>query len=208
MKRYFHITPSWLKNFYPGFTWELPDQEKTIYLTFDDGPIPEVTPYVLNELNKFDVKATFFCVGENVKQYRSVFSDLVVEQHGIGNHTYHHLNGWNTLFEDYIDDVKKCQDVLTDAGVKNDLFRPPHGRIRVQQARKLREKYQVIMWSHLAGDFDPHLNTSKSMAAMKKASSGSVLVFHDSLKAYENLKKLLPGIISFYQDKGFKFKSL
>ncbi len=205
---YFHQTPQWLKSWFPTMTWEKPTSAKIIHLTFDDGPIPQVTPYVLQALDDFDAKATFFCVGENITKHPKIFKEVKDAGHSFGNHTYHHLNGWKTDSDDYWKDIIKCDEVMKSHKVSTGLFRPPYGRIRKEQRKLVEEKYEIIMWSHLSGDFDPNLKVNKSMNAMQKATKGSVLVFHDSFKAAHNLKKLLPDVLSFFQDHGYQFKSL
>lgn len=205
---YFHQTPRWLKSWYPTLTWEKSTQSKIIYLTFDDGPVPQVTPYVLKLLADYRAKATFFCVGENIHKHPEVFKEVKDSGHSFGNHTYHHLNGWNTETKEYLEGVIKCEHAMKAHGVSTTLFRPPHGRIRKEQRKLVEEKYEIVMWSHLSGDFDPDLKIVKSINTIKKASEGSILVFHDSLKAEHNLKRLLPEVMSYFQDLGYEFKQL
>tara|TARA_Y100001972_G_scaffold129254_1_gene195745 strand:- start:1197 stop:1823 length:627 start_codon:yes stop_codon:yes gene_type:complete len=205
---YFHKTPGWLMKWFPSMTWQRPASEKSIYLTFDDGPIPQVTPYVLDVLTKYDAKATFFCVGDNIRKHPDVFQAVLKAGQSVGNHTYHHLNGWNTPTHKFWTDIEACKTVMEAHGAESRLFRPPHGRIRKEQRIQVEQEYEIIMWSHLSGDFDPGLNVGQSAKSMKSAAEGSILVFHDSIKAAYNLKKLLPEIMSYFSDQGFEFKSL
>lgn len=201
-------TPGWLMKWLPSMTWVKNTDHKEIYLTFDDGPIPNVTPYVLETLEQYGAKATFFCVGENVKKHRDVFLDVLDAGHATGNHTYHHLNGWHTRTSTYWEDVIRCESTMNDHGAISNLFRPPYGRMRKEQRLLVEEKYQIIMWSHLSGDFDQGLDQKKSMNSMKKARKGSILVFHDSFKAERNLRSLLPDMMKYFSDQDYEFKSL
>lgn len=202
----FYKTPWMIRVRNPDLVWKLPDTQ-SIYLTFDDGPNPEVTPWVLNELARVNAKATFFCLGKNLRAQPSLASEIIKSGHTIGNHTDNHLNGWKTLAADYHNDIRACDDELMKLGVSNQLFRPPYGRVRSNQLVGLKNR-RIIMWSHLSWDFDARLNVEKSLNALKKASEGSILVFHDSKKAFSNLKKLLPEVLSHFHNKGFKFDAL
>ncbi|MEO9485010.1 MAG: polysaccharide deacetylase family protein [Ekhidna sp.] len=202
----FYKTPWITKRRYPELVWQLPSRN-TLYLTFDDGPNPTVTPWVINELRKVDAKATFFCLGSNIQQHQNLAKALIEEGHAIGNHTQNHLDGWKTLSSEYQDDILKCDEELMNLGVHNQLFRPPYGRIKKSQIKKLRNR-KIIMWSHLSWDFDGKSNTQQSIEKLKKAEEGSILVFHDSAKAFENLQVILPEILSFFSAKGFKFDSV
>ncbi|MBV6643532.1 MAG: polysaccharide deacetylase family protein [Cyclobacteriaceae bacterium] len=205
---YFHKTPGWLMKWLPSMTWHRQDSPKTLFLTFDDGPIPEVTPYVLDVLQRYHAKATFFCVGDNIRKHPQVFQEVLNAGHAIGNHTFHHLNGWNTPTNKYLEDLKACEEIIIDQGATTRFFRPPHGRIRRDQRQSIDQQYEIIMWSHLSGDFDPGLNTHQSIRAMKAASHGSIMVFHDSIKAEMNLKKVLPVVMEYFSNQGFEFKTL
>ena len=208
MTPYFHKTPGWLMKWFPSMTWRRKESSGTIYLTFDDGPIPDVTPYVLDVLSGFNAKATFFCVGDNIRKHPRVFQEVIGAGHGVGNHTFHHLNGWNTTTDQYLADAKACEEILVEHGAPIKFFRPPHGRIRKDQRKLIEQQYEIIMWSHLSGDFDQGLNTDQSSKHMKSAGEGSILVFHDSVKAEINLKKILPDLMSYFIDQGFEFKAL
>jgi peptidoglycan/xylan/chitin deacetylase (PgdA/CDA1 family) len=205
-------TPFWIRWIYPGLTWNKSRKEKTIYLTFDDGPIPEVTPFVLNTLKTFGVKATFFCIGDNVCKHPEIFNEVVLNGHRIGNHTFNHLKGWITEDEFYIDNIKKCAEVAP-----TNLFRPPYGRIKKSQVAKLKELKndsaqlitQIIMWDVLSGDFDLNLKPEKCLQnVLKYTENGSIVVFHDSLKAQARLEYTLPRALEFWKIKGFNFEVL
>ncbi|MFT5801902.1 MAG: peptidoglycan/xylan/chitin deacetylase (PgdA/CDA1 family), partial [Nonlabens sp.] len=142
-------TPSFIQKSFPNFLWRQATEEKTLYLTFDDGPIPEVTPWVLDQLDQYQAKATFFCVGDNVEKHPHIFAELTQRGHRVGNHTQQHLSGWATETSKYMANVEQCA-----AKVDSDLFRPPYGRLRPKQAKLLRQKYTVVMWDVLSGDFD------------------------------------------------------
>jgi len=173
MIRYYK-TPWIVRVRYPDMIWKIPS-ENSIYLTFDDGPHPEVTPWVLDELNKRDAKATFFCIGKNMEANTLLTQQLIAEGHVIGNHTYSHLNGWKSKTSAYLEDIKLADDVLGELNLEKNLFRPPYGRIRKSQYRRLQHK--MIMWSHLSWDFDQKLNIEKSLKELKKAGTGSILIF-------------------------------
>lgn len=200
-------SPFWLQWFYPTLTWHKNRKEKSIYLTFDDGPIPVVTPYVLNTLKKFDAKATFFCIGENIDKYPEIYADVISEGHMIGNHTYNHLNGWNTGNDDYLNNIKKCSELTG-----NKLFRPPYGRIKKSQISAIREQIpetEILMWDVLSGDFDQTISTQTCINnVLKNSRNGSIIVFHDSIKAFERLEYSLPVILENLSNNGFIFKVL
>ncbi len=194
-------SPSIIKKYYPNLTWDIPNNENKIYLTFDDGPIPEITEWVLDILNQYNVKATFFCLGCNVNKNLTIYSKIVSEGHAVGNHSYHHLNGWDIDDEDYLRNIKKCNKLVTSK-----LFRPPYGRIKKSQITELIRVYKIIMWDVLSGDFDPKTTPEKCYNnVIKNTKSGSVIVFHDSVKASENLKYALPKTIEYLLEKGFVF---
>ncbi|WP_436516797.1 polysaccharide deacetylase family protein [Ekhidna sp. To15] len=202
----FYKTPRITKARYPELIWNI-DSEESIYLTFDDGPNPETTPWIKHELRKVGAQATFFCLGKNIRENMTLAQELLDEGHVIGNHTYNHLNGWTTINLDYQEDIRACDQQLMILGVHNQLFRPPYGRIKKGQINALKNR-RIVMWSHLSWDFDPKLNIEKSIDKMKQAKPGSILVFHDSIKAFENLKMMLPEILSFFTSKGFKLESI
>lgn len=210
MRTYLFKTPTVLKKLYPGLTWDKrEDSEKTIYLTFDDGPIPDVTPWVLDQLATADVLATFFMVGENIKKYPEVFKQVVSEGHSIGNHTYNHLDGWKTETETYLSNIEKCMKAIEDQGHKSNLFRPPYGKITREQISLVTKSYEIIMWDYLTGDFDQSLIADKIVRKFKKkVKSGAIVVFHDNIKSFEVLKKALPEFLSHFKDQDYQFMTL
>lgn len=204
---YFVKTPSILKKLYPECLWDVKSGEDIMYLTFDDGPTPEVTSFVLDELKKHNAKATFFCVGENVKRNFDVYKKIICNGHKPGNHTYSHLNGWKTSDQKYLDDVKEAANIID-----SELFRPPFGRITKFKLRALQgEKFRLktIMWDVLSGDFDKGTSPENCyLNVIKNARSGSIIVFHDSIKAFSRLQYALPRVLNFFSEKGFQFKCL
>ncbi len=190
---------------FPSCIWNLNNSpEKTIYLTFDDGPMNGVSSWVLDQLEKYEAKATFFCIGANVEKYYDIYEEIGHQGHAIGNHTYSHLNGWKTLYNDYLKDVAKCNEI-----VNSNMFRPPYGKLKPLQLRALKKDYKIIMWSFLTGDYLKTLSCDKVFEEMKmKITEGDIIVFHDSLKAEKNLKYLLPRVLEHFSDKGFQFKSI
>lgn len=184
--------------------WEIPTDKKEIFLSFDDGPVPEVTPKVLKILDKYNVKATFFCVGENVKKNPEVYNQIVQHGHSVGNHTFNHLDGWSVVSREYVENAEACENYFT-----TNLFRPPYGRIRTTQVIKLRKKFKIIMWSVLSGDFDKNVTPEKCLnQVIKNTKKGSIVVFHDSLKAEEKCMYVLPIFIEHFMKKGYVFKPL
>jgi len=204
---YLTNSPFWLQWFYPTLTWHKNRKEKSIYLTFDDGPIPVVTPYVLNTLKKFNAKATFFCIGDNIDKYPEIFADVISEGHIIGNHTYNHLKGWNTSNDEYLNNIKKCSELT---GVK--LFRPPYGRIKKSQISAIKEQIsetEIVMWDVLSGDFDQTISAETCINnVLKNCRNGSIIVFHDSIKAFGRLEHSLPVILEKLSLRGFIFRTL
>ena len=184
--------------------WRLNPLDKKIYLTFDDGPIPEVTPWVLNLLKQSTIKATFFCVGENVAKNPEIFNQIVEHGHSIGNHTFNHLNGWNTDTNKYIQNIKQCEEL-----VHSNLFRPPYGKLKPTQFLLLNPKYKIIMWDVLGGDYDKETPPEKCLKnVIDNVRNGSIILFHDSLKAQLNMQYALPLFISYAKEKGFQFARL
>ncbi len=204
---YFHKTPFWLRALYPSYTWHKPTAAKTVYLTFDDGPIPCVTDWVLAQLAHYQVQATFFCVGDNIRKHPGVFENILAGNHSVGNHTFHHLNGWKTETGAYLENVQLCQPYLP---AQNRLFRPPYGRITGKQAAAVQESgCQIVMWDVLTGDFDRNLPPEKCLQKTIRATgNGSIVVFHDSLKAQPNLVYALPKYIEHLLKQGFLFRKL
>lgn len=209
MRPYFVKTPWWLKKIYPNRLWSMPVSDKTIYLTFDDGPHPVATPFVLDELKKYNAKATFFCIGKNVIEFPDLYKRIINEGHSIGNHTQHHLNGWKTETNKYLNDVKSAS-----VHIKTSLFRPPYGRLRSAQAKRItnamnNKAAKVVMWDVLSGDYDEKLSKEKCLEnVLDKTRNGSIIVFHDSAKAFPRLEFVLPLFLSDFTQKGFNFKAL
>lgn len=207
-------TPKIAKKIFSNYHWDIPNNDNSVYLTFDDGPIPEVTPWVLSELEKYNAKASFFCIGENIQKHPAIFQQVLQSGHTIGNHTLNHLNGWNTPLKAYLDNIQKCQQTIGDHSQpnKNDLllFRPPYGKIRPRQSRFLRKKgYKIIMWDVLSADYDINLTKEKCLEnVIKNVQSGSILVFHDSIKAFPRLEYVLPRVLKHLKENGFNFKTL
>jgi len=195
-------TPKFIQNFFPNFIWKIEEPEKVLYLTFDDGPIPEVTPWVLEQLNAYNAKGTFFCVGENVEKNKAIYHQIKEEGHAVGNHTYNHLNGWVEDNATYFVNIRKCA-----AKVKSTLFRPPYGKLKRRQAQFLQRHYQIVMWDVLSGDFDPKITNEECLNnVLEHASPGSIIVFHDSIKAKEKLHFTLPKVLEHYSELGYTFR--
>ncbi len=184
---------------------------KNIYLTFDDGPIPVVTEFVLKQLAEFKAKASFFCVGENISRYPEIARQIVQQGHYLGNHTHNHLQGWATSTETYVQNIALCQKQIDQIQLNNGvkLFRPPYGRIKQKQFLKIKSTYRVIMWDILTYDFDITLAPEKILQqTLKNTTSGSVVVFHDSVKAFPNLQYVLPRYLQFFAGQGYSFNVL
>ena len=201
---YLAKTPQFIQNLFPNFIWKIPTEDKVIYLTFDDGPIPEVTPWVLETLRYHHAKATFFCVGDNILKYPDTFKTLQAEGHTTGNHSFHHLNGWAT------DNIRYFHDVRQGARLaKTEFFRPPYGRLTLRQAQFLQRHYDIIMWDVLSADFDAQLSGEQCLQnVITNGEPGSIIVFHDSLKAETQLKYALPRVLDHYGNLGFRFESI
>ncbi len=204
---YFVKIPFLVQKIFPSFVWKIKSSEKKIFLTFDDGPHPEHTVFVLDELKKYNAKATFFCIGNNVQLYPQVYKRIIDEGHAIGNHTYNHLNGSkcsNNVYLKDIEDASKCIDAK--------LFRPPYGRIKGSQATlvfKLQEGFKIIMWTVLSGDFDESITKEKCLNnVLKKTKRGDIIVFHDSEKAGAKMRFALPQVLQKFNEKGFVFSKI
>jgi peptidoglycan-N-acetylglucosamine deacetylase len=197
-------SPFWLKWLYPSLTWNKSRVDKTIYLTFDDGPIPVVTPFVLRTLKKFNAQATFFCIGDNVQKHPEIYQQVVQEGHKVGNHTFNHLNGWKTDDAEYINNIAKCADL-----VHSNFFRPPYGQGKRSQYSILNTQYSIIMWDVLSGDFDELITAEKCLKnVIKYTRNGSIVVFHDSLKAFPRLEHALPAALDYWHRQGYRFAAL
>lgn len=200
-------TPWLLKKLYPELIWNINHHNRCIYLTFDDGPIPVVTPYVLNILQMYNAKATFFCIGDNVTKYPEIFEQIKGAGHAIGNHTYNHLKGWKTDDEIYLENFLQADKLLDTL-----LFRPPYGRIKKSQIKLLKQArpdLKILMWDVLSGDFDINLNPKKCLQkVVKHTDSGSLVVFHDSIKAFARLEYVLPRAMEYWSREGYEFKAI
>lgn len=214
---HFFSVPSTIQWLIPSCTWRKVGQEKVIYLTFDDGPHHEITAWVIDELKKLQIKATFFCVGDNLKKHPETAKQLLTEGHQIGNHTMHHIKGWKHKNNDYLRDIESCEteirkilEQMNDEKAQPRLFRPPYGQIKPSQIKLLRAKgYEIIQWSDLSCDYDKRLDCEKSLSALvKNAKSGSIVVFHDSEKAENQLKQILPSYLEAMLAEGFTFETL
>lgn len=183
----------------------MPANQHQLYLTFDDGPHPVITPWVLQQLEQYNAKATFFCVGDNVRKYPAVAENIRQQGHSLGNHTFNHLKGWNTEDAEYLSNIRRCNDVLPTR-----LFRPPYGRLGRNQARLIRDEgYTIVMWSLLSCDYDPALNPGQSLQKLiRHARPGSIIVFHDSEKARKNLEFILPRFLETMTGKGYTFAAI
>ena len=197
-------TPQYVQALFPGLTWKMPQETREIYLTFDDGPIPQVTPWVLDILRQYDAKATFFCVGDNVRKNPGIFDLVIDEGHSVGNHTLNHLSGWATENISYFNNIRHCARM-----VHSGLFRPPYGKIRPSQVLFLQRHYRIIMWDVLSGDFDKDLSPEDCFQnVVQNAGAGSIVVFHDSLKAEANLRYALPLVLDHFTNLGYTFSAL
>tara|TARA_R110000868_G_scaffold173620_5_gene409826 strand:+ start:2495 stop:3169 length:675 start_codon:yes stop_codon:yes gene_type:complete len=213
-------TPLVAKKMFPNYVWDIPSTEKTIYLTFDDGPTPEITEWTLNTLKKFDAKATFFCIGDNIKKHPEIFKNILNQGHVIGNHTQNHIKGWKTKTKDYLKNIEDAQNIINlqipNSEISNhqslivNIFRPPYGQITPKQGKNLMTLgYKIIMWDVLSFDWDKNVTRETCLNnVILKAKSGSIVVFHDSVKASKNMQYTLPKVLGFFSDKGYVFKAL
>lgn len=207
--KYFVKTPWWLKKIYSSYVWDIKTDEKVVYLTFDDGPHEQVTSFVLDELKKYNAKASFFCIGKNVVAHSAVYKRILEEGHTVGNHTYHHMNGWKATNVSYLNDVADAAKYIDSP-----LFRPPYGRIRSFQAKNIpaaikNPAAKIIMWDVLSGDFDDSLTKDQCLQnVILNVKRGSIIIFHDSEKAFPLLEFCLPRTLEFFSNKGFRFEGL
>jgi len=209
---YFIKTPWLLKKAYPGCVWDIPVHENILYLTFDDGPHPEATPFVLNELKKYNAKATFFCIGKNVVAHPKIYKRILIEGHRVGNHSFNHLNGWKVEDEKYIADILQARELID-----SNIFRPPYGRITKFQNLLLttpragiqKQLFKIIMWNVLSADFDVAVSPEKCASnVIRNSTPGSIIVFHDSEKALSKLKFALPEVLRFFSEKNYRFEDI
>ncbi len=197
-------TPTFIKNLFSDYIWDVATDEKEVFITFDDGPIPELTPWVLDLLNEYEFKATFFCVGDNVVKYPEIYKRIVEEGHATGNHTFNHLNGWFTDKETYLENIEKCDSVLS-----TELFRPPYGKLKRAQSVVIKNHKNIVMWDVLSGDFDAKISNDKCLSnVIENYEKGSIIVFHDNLKAGEKLKYVLPLFLQHLSECGYKSVAL
>jgi peptidoglycan-N-acetylglucosamine deacetylase len=215
MKFYWIKTNSFIKKVFSNYIWDVPNTENKIFLTFDDGPTPEITEWVLKELKTYQAKATFFCIGKNISNHKDIFLKIISEGHSIGNHTYNHLNGWKISTEEYLSNIELCNSEIKNLkskilDQKPLLFRPPYGKIKKSQSKKLRQLgYKIIMWDVLSADFDRTITPEKCLDnVVHNIKSGSVIVFHDSIKASKNLEYTLPRTLQILKERGFKFETI
>ena len=199
-------TNYFVKRIFPNYIWDIPNYENKVFLTFDDGPTPEITEWTLEQLKKYDAKATFFCIGNNIEKHQVIFQKIIQDNHSVGNHTFNHLKGWKTSDKKYIENVALCQSQISNpkSQIPN-LFRPPYGKIKLSQSKILRKfGYNIIMWDVLSYDFDQTISAEKCLDnVLKNVMSGSIIVFHDSVKAEQNLRYVLPKTLAFLKEKGF-----
>lgn len=195
--------PPWLyRALFPGVTWRIPSEEKCVYLTFDDGPIPEVTPWVLDVLDRYGIKATFFCVGDNVRKHPDTYRLVLERGHRAGNHTFNHIQGLCNRTKSYVKNVETAGSLI-----ESNLLRPPHGHMRLRQVLALRNRYRIIMWDVVTRDYSPHMTPNGVLNVVKKYTrNGSIIVFHDSLKAEHNMKEALPRAIEWLLAQGYQFR--
>ena len=213
MSFYWIKTNALIKKLFPNYIWDIPNDDNKVFLTFDDGPTPEITPWTLAQLKKHNVKATFFCIGDNIKKYPEIFNQIIQECHTMANHTFNHLNGWKTSTENYLDKVLLCQEQILKSenlNQKSKIFRPPYGKIKKSQSAILRQLgYQIIMWDVLSADFDFKITPEKCLDnVISNVKSGSIIVFHDSKKSFKNLEYTLPKTLEFLHQKGFSCELL
>lgn len=215
----FFRSPFLLSKLYPSLIWRIPTTEKKLYVTFDDGPVPGPTEFVLDELKKFRAKATFFCIGDNVRKHPAVFERIKSEGHSIGNHTFNHLKGWNTSLKRYLENIDECENQFNRGASDiqhpassvqySKFFRPPYGRIKFSQIKELKKQYKIIMWDVLTHDYSKNISGNNCLnGSIKATREGSIVVFHDSLKAERNLTYVLPKYLDHFSSLGFIFKSL
>ncbi|MCA0130991.1 polysaccharide deacetylase family protein [Winogradskyella alexanderae] len=208
-------TPDFVKSLFPNLVWNITTNNKELYLTFDDGPTPEITVWVLDILRQYNAKATFFCIGNNIEKHPKLFSKVIDQGHAIGNHTFNHLKGWRHTTKNYIKDVVRTESLIDSFHTDHSenyrkFFRPPYGKFKVKQSKKLQELgYNIIMWDVLSYDWDSSIKAEDCLKnVISSAKAGSIVVFHDSIKAYKNLQYTLPEVLEYYTTRGYTFKAL
>lgn len=203
--------PSFIKRLAKNLVWDIPTGKKEIYLTFDDGPVPGLTEYVLKELRKYDAKATFFCVGDNISKYPEICKKIVEQGHLIGNHTFNHLKGWSTKNHEYFMNIDQCRDEIQkhQKTQGKPLFRPPYGQISKKQIKSIKDRYHIIMWDVLTYDYEKTLAPPRRLEKIiDKTGPGTITVFHDNIKGEKNLKFLLPKYLDHFKKQGYQFKKI
>ncbi|OIQ21746.1 MAG: polysaccharide deacetylase family protein [Flavobacterium sp. MedPE-SWcel] len=211
---YWVKTRWFIRKIFPNYIWHIPNNQKMVYLTFDDGPTPEVTEWVLDLLKEHNIKATFFCIGNNIEEHPDIFNKVIENGHAIGNHTFNHLNGWTTNNDVYRENTESAENAITNRHpefTNTKLFRPPYGKLKKVQSRYIRNKgYKVIMWDVLSADFDTAAVTPEKCLknVTDNTEEGSIIIFHDSVKASPNLKYALPKTIEHLKEKGFRFDKI
>lgn len=206
---FLHKTNFLMRALYPQFVWKKPSDEKKIYLTFDDGPIPEITEFVLETLEKYQAKATFFCIGDNINKNPGIFRKVIGAGHSVGNHTFNHLRGWATDDVTYFENSVRCKTEIEKFGIETKLFRPPYGRIKRSQARSLLPNHEIIMWDILSGDFSQNLSPETVLKkTIKHTEAGSIVLFHDSIKANKRMAYALPRFLEHFSSQEFQFSRL
>lgn len=203
--------PGIFKFIYPELIWNGHRNQRVIYLTFDDGPVPGITNLVLDILTEFDIKATFFCVGENIKKNPELFQRIIQEKHMIGNHTYNHINGWEKSVEEYIRNVKRCDELISSQGFKAEvkLFRPPHGKIKKKALKQIGNEFKIVMWDVLSYDFSSKLSKEKSLnKSIQYTRAGTIIIFHDSEKTRTNIEFIIYQYISHFVKKNYQFSTI
>lgn len=207
-------TPSLIQKLFSNLTWSFSSSKKEIYITFDDGPTPEITEWTLTVLKEFKAKATFFCIGKNTIKHPEIHQQILANGHTIGNHTYNHLNGWKTSVKQYFQNIQPTEELFKKLNKNkkpsSKLFRPPYGKIKRKQSKLLiKEGYRVVMWDVLSGDFDQSITPEKCLQnVLKNTRNGSIIIFHDSVKASKNMKYALPKVLEHFSNKGFEFKEI
>ena len=220
-------TPLVAKKMFPNYVWDIATNNNVIYLTFDDGPTPEITNWTLNTLKTYNAKATFFCIGNNIEKHPDIFHNIIKEGHAIGNHTQNHIKGWKTKAKDYLENIAEAEKVI-NTQISNskfqipnslivnhqssifNLFRPPYGQITPKQGKKLLDlNYKIIMWDVLSFDWDKDVPEETCLKnVISNTTNGSIVVFHDSVKASRNMQYALPKVLDYFSKKGFEFQSL
>ena len=196
--------PKFIQILFPSIIWRKKNYQNNIWLTFDDGPTPKVTTFILNTLKEEKVKATFFLVGEQIEQQPDLYNKIISDGHVIANHSYSHINSWKYNTVDYLNDIEKCQKLMP----KNKLFRPPYGKISALQIRRLKKKYRIILWDVLSWDFSLSIAPNKvKKNVMKNTTQGSIIVFHNNQKSFQNLTSTLKETIQELKQKGFSFST-